>query len=97
MLSKYSLNLEFKLVYKTHLLQYLFMQVLCEILAVVRWYVFPHLHCKSCTQYERWAYFFLVETSSFLIPIISLVFPLFWFISNAIGNTLLLSRYSLLV
>lgn len=68
--------------------------VICEILATVRWYILPLLHCPSCTKMERWTYFFVIETTSVLIPLISLAFTVFWFTSNAIGNSLVLSRFS---
>lgn len=67
------------------------------MLATVRWYIVPLLHCRDCTQFERWIYFSVIETTSVLIPLISLIFPIFWFVSNAVGNALLLSRFVIAV
>lgn len=83
-----------KATFKICILFKYFFQAFFELMAAVRWYISSFPPRQNGDEDDRWTYFFIVETSSLIIPLISLIFPVFWFISNAFGNALLLGRYS---
>lgn len=70
---------------------------MCEILALIRWFIIPIVPCVDCSTFQQIGYIFVVETGAVVISLVSLVFPIFWFLVNTIGNAAVLSCCPLLV
>ena len=59
----------------------------------------PVLQCpfENCTEYQDILYLFVSEIGTTVVSLVSLIFPVYWFIANNVGSAAVLSCQSLLV